>query len=226
MPIVGDAAKVKASMKKTYGDDWEKVFYATANKEGRKAENWKKKSAAEKLAAILDGVPGGLASGKPDSEFPQDQLEDGKEVEAKEHGGTPAIAKDIAKDHLVEDKKYYDHLEKMEALGDRINKIAALVPQRQPGLGGVEGPLKLVDQQTGQPPTMAPSGAPQAGKPTAQPAAVQPQGAPPAGAPTMPGAPMAGAPVPPQPPSMVKTHAELIRGRLEAVRLRGALRSA
>jgi hypothetical protein len=213
MPIVGDAAKVKAAMKKTYGDDWEKVFYATANKEGRKAENWKKKSAAQKLAAL----PGGLADGKPDSEFPQEQLHEGVETEAEEHGGSPEIAKDIAKDHLVEDNKYYDHLEKMEQLGDRINKIAALVPQRAPGVGGVEGPLKLVDQQTGQPPTMAPTGPPAApGAPTAAPAA----GAPQAGAPKLPSPPG----VAPVPPGIVKTHAELIRNGFDALRLRGVLR--
>lgn len=42
MPITGDAAKVKESMKEQYGDDWEKVFYSTANKQGRKPETWKK----------------------------------------------------------------------------------------------------------------------------------------------------------------------------------------
>lgn len=44
MPITGDAAKVKAEMEKQYGKEkGERVFYATANKQGRKPETWKKK---------------------------------------------------------------------------------------------------------------------------------------------------------------------------------------
>lgn len=196
MPIVGDAAEVKKSMKKTYGKDWEKVFYSTANKQGRKAETWKKKAA--KLATLLDEIPGGLADGTPDSEFPKDQIREGVETESKEHGGNPAIAKDIAKDHLTEDPKYYDHLDKMEELGSKIMKISALVPQRADSVvPGIKLPLKMVDAATGAPPGAAPA-AP-AGKPTTpQVAATQPPGAPPQGAPVVPGAPKlaqeAGAP--------------------------------
>lgn len=227
MPIVGDAKDVADSMKKTYGKDWKKVFYATANKQGRKAENWKKKSAQEKLAELLDQIPdggalkqgeipGGLADGQSDQRFPQDQLHEGQEVEAEEHGGTPGIARDIAKDHLTEDPRYYDHLEKMEQLGSRIMKVSALVPQRAPGVGGVEGPLKLVDQQTGQPPGMA-AAAPAAGKPTTpQVAATQPVGAPPQAPPAVPGAPAQ------VPPPMPKAAAE-IRARLAAVRVRAIM---
>lgn len=54
MPIVGDAAKVLASMKTQYGPDkGERVFYATANKQGRKAETWDKKSADTQLLQRL-----------------------------------------------------------------------------------------------------------------------------------------------------------------------------
>ena len=225
MPIVGDAKKVHDSMVETYGKEkGERVFYATANKQKRKAENWKKKSAAEKLAVILDeipddGVPGGLADGKPDSVFPKDQLEKGVRVEQHEHGGPLAVSKDLAKDHEVEDKEYYDHLEKMEELGSRIMKAAALVLKEQPSVApGVAGPKKLVDASTGQPPA-APQGAPQAGKPTAQPAAVPAAGAPPPGQPTVPGAP----PTLPPPPAMVKTQAEIIKTGFAGLRLRGIL---
>lgn len=48
MPLQGKAKKVMESMRKTYGDDAESVFYATANKQNRVPETWEKKSAGER----------------------------------------------------------------------------------------------------------------------------------------------------------------------------------
>lgn len=59
MPIRGDALKVKKSMQEQYGDDWEKVFYATANKQGRNPETWEK---INESVAIKDLLLGTLAS--------------------------------------------------------------------------------------------------------------------------------------------------------------------
>lgn len=66
-------------------------------------------------AAISEKVdlPGGLADGRADDEFDEKQLEMGIKVEM-EHTDDPEIAKDIAKDHLVEIPDYYTYLEKME----------------------------------------------------------------------------------------------------------------
>ena len=58
-------------------------------------------------------IPGGLAQGAPDSSFDPIELLRGIKVEF-EHTSNFDIAKEIAKDHLVEDKKYYQKLEKME----------------------------------------------------------------------------------------------------------------
>lgn len=58
-------------------------------------------------------IPGGLSSGKPDSHFDPDALAKGIKVEL-EHTSDKRIAKEIAKDHLSEDPKYYDKLAKME----------------------------------------------------------------------------------------------------------------
>ena len=45
MPLEGRAKSVMRDMKDRYGDeDGERVFYATANKQGRKHETWKKES--------------------------------------------------------------------------------------------------------------------------------------------------------------------------------------
>jgi hypothetical protein len=71
------------------------------------------------LTNALDGsqndvIPGGDAAGMPASAFPQDQLQEGTEEE-QEHTPNPAIAQEIAKDHLTEAKDYYEpRLENME----------------------------------------------------------------------------------------------------------------
>ena len=70
-------------------------------------------------------IPGGLASGKPDSAFPAEQLRQGTKVE-KEHSPSTAIAKEIAKDHIEEHRNYYPELAKMEAKLER-KKESALI---------------------------------------------------------------------------------------------------
>lgn len=65
-------------------------------------------------------IEGGKASGKPESKYPQDQIQKGIKVE-KEHTGSKELAKEIAKDHLEENDKYYTHLKKME---DKMEKSA------------------------------------------------------------------------------------------------------
>jgi len=60
-----------------------------------------------------EAVPGGLAAGRPDSDFDPAQIEKGIKIEL-EHTGDAEVAREIAKDHLCENSKYYDHLEEME----------------------------------------------------------------------------------------------------------------
>lgn len=60
-----------------------------------------------------DQLPGGKADGVPDSRFPKADLRKGEQHE-REHTKSPSIAREIAKDHLAEDKDYYDKLEKIE----------------------------------------------------------------------------------------------------------------
>lgn len=62
-------------------------------------------------------LPGGKADARPDSDFDADALFKGTSVES-EHTDDPAQAKEIAKDHLAEDPKYYDKLAKMEGKGE------------------------------------------------------------------------------------------------------------
>jgi hypothetical protein len=58
-------------------------------------------------------LKGGLADYVPDSVFDKKDLEKGIKVEM-EHTTDREIAKEIAKDHLLEDPKYYDKLEKIQ----------------------------------------------------------------------------------------------------------------
>jgi len=61
-----------------------------------------------------DKLPGGLADKGPPKNVDPKQVAKGLEVE-KEHTNDPEIAREIVYDHLTEDPKYYDKLEKMEA---------------------------------------------------------------------------------------------------------------
>jgi len=71
-----------------------------------------------------DKLSGGLADGKPDSDFDKKQVEKGVEIE-KEHTPDMTTRKEISKDHLVEHEKYYDFLEEMEAKMEKDKKSKA-----------------------------------------------------------------------------------------------------
>lgn len=60
-----------------------------------------------------DKIPGGLADEKTPRDFDPQQLAKGIKVEL-EHTSDDKIATEIAMDHLMEDKEYYDKLEKIE----------------------------------------------------------------------------------------------------------------
>lgn len=60
-----------------------------------------------------DKLPGGKGDNRPDSDFDAKWLAAGIKVES-EHTEDPAVAKEIAKDHLTEDPLYYKKLRKIE----------------------------------------------------------------------------------------------------------------
>lgn len=69
---------------------------------------------SELVGGKNDVIAGGLAAGVPTEEFPADQIQKGTEVEL-EHTSNPAVAQEIAKDHLTEGDDYYDpRLEDLE----------------------------------------------------------------------------------------------------------------
>lgn len=63
---------------------------------------------------VKDLLPGGKADRKNPEDFDAKQLAKGIKVEM-EHTKDPSIAKEIAMDHLMENSKYYDHLQEMES---------------------------------------------------------------------------------------------------------------
>lgn len=67
--------------------------------------------AYELLSGLIKGV--GKHKRVPITKFDSEQVKMGLEVE-KEHTDTPAIAQQIAKDHLAEFPDYYTRLKKME----------------------------------------------------------------------------------------------------------------
>tara|TARA_R110001599_G_scaffold236609_3_gene435934 strand:+ start:3848 stop:4078 length:231 start_codon:yes stop_codon:yes gene_type:complete len=60
-----------------------------------------------------DTITGGLGDKKEDSDFDKDSLEQGIKVEM-EHTTDKEVAKEIAKDHLMEDPEYYTKLATIE----------------------------------------------------------------------------------------------------------------
>lgn len=74
-----------------------------------------------KEAATPDRLPGGRADQRPETDFPEEQIEKGIEHE-KEHTDDSELASEIARDHLAEDDDYYTKLEKMEK-----GSLAALI---------------------------------------------------------------------------------------------------
>lgn len=71
-------------------------------------------------------IPGGLAKGMPDSAFDQADLEEGIKIEM-EHTTSRAVAKEIAKDHLKEDPKYYNKIKAIEG-GKPIKESPDSIP--------------------------------------------------------------------------------------------------
>ena len=69
---------------------------------------------SDSVDVVPDIIPGGLADNIPDSEFIPEQVAKGVEVEL-EHTDNLDIAKEISKDHLIENDTYYDKLEIMES---------------------------------------------------------------------------------------------------------------
>jgi hypothetical protein len=79
--------------------------------EGKKHEKGESKKHEKKEHKPKEKLKGGEADGMPDRKFPKKELKHGMEEE-KEHSKDKGVQKEIAKDHLSEDKGYYNKLDK------------------------------------------------------------------------------------------------------------------
>jgi len=70
-------------------------------------------SVPNNAAMADDKLPGGLADNKSPSDFNKSMLEEGIKIEL-EHTSDKLLAREIAMDHLTEDKEYYNRLKAME----------------------------------------------------------------------------------------------------------------
>lgn len=122
MPITGDAKKVFKSMKKTYGSEEEakKVFYATANKQKRKPETWKKAAVRPNAAlTVMDAAPRGDEVHQPLTVNPYD----GPEFD-------PQNAVDYENGYQY--AQSFGHLELNQADADQVERWAhAPIPWRE-----------------------------------------------------------------------------------------------
>lgn len=100
------------------------------------------KQTLKRVAA--DALKGGKADKVPVTAFPQKKVEQGAKVE-REHTDCPAVAREIARDHLTEDPNYYTKLKKMEkhamptildAFADELEKISGAASYIAPAVGG------------------------------------------------------------------------------------------
>lgn len=72
------------------------------------------KSAHKEVTSNL--IPGGQADNVPSTQFDPEALAKGIKHEM-EHTTSPAVAEEIAKDHLAEDPEYYEKLDKLKLRG-------------------------------------------------------------------------------------------------------------
>ncbi len=95
----------------------------------------------DRLKQAADCLPGGLADDRPDSAFPEKELEAGVRHEL-EHTSDRSLAREIAKDHLAESDDYYSDLRRMEEQDEAeeaMEKASAAGPQH-PATGGQTAP--------------------------------------------------------------------------------------
>lgn len=105
----------------------------------RQVQYWKRHSNPEKLV-------GGLGDRLPDSAFDKKQLKAGIAVEL-EHTRDRGLAKEIAKDHLVEDPEYYEKLTAIEGKPGKyrleknpaLQKVAEMHPDDRAIVGSAIG---------------------------------------------------------------------------------------
>ena len=102
-----------------------------------------------------DLMPGGAGDNKPDSDFDSEELLEGMRQEMVEHGLDEKRAKEVAKDHLVEDPNYYSNMEKAALTAGKTGRHQVDLPvgsqiDAGPSAAHESGELKVQDPATGK----------------------------------------------------------------------------
>jgi hypothetical protein len=82
-------------------------------------EDWgdyEEEDGQEEGEEIEDQIEGGIGDETDPEDLDPEEYHAGEEVEM-EHTNDPTIAREIARDHLTEDPRYYTHLKEMEERG-------------------------------------------------------------------------------------------------------------
>jgi hypothetical protein len=133
----------------------------------------KKVEGNKEASKYTDKLPGGIGDNKKPSDFPKKDLE-GMYEEEKIHTSDPDIAKELAIDHLTEDKDYYKDLEKLKkskkaamlklarlwSLPAKISKLAEVTTSPNRGAGDKEEGIVDHDSSEGMPKPKAVNNAP------------------------------------------------------------------
>lgn len=101
-----------------------------------------------------DLMPGGKGDDRPDTDFDADQLAAGIKREMEEHGLDEARAKEVAKDHLTEDPKYYG-VKKAALEAGKTGRHQVVLPvgsqvDSGPSAAHEAGEIKVRDPETGK----------------------------------------------------------------------------
>jgi hypothetical protein len=133
----------------------------------------KKVEGNKEASKYTDKLTGGIGDNKKPSDFPKKDLE-GMYEEEKIHTSDPDIAKELAIDHLTEDKDYYKDLEKLKkskkaamlklarlwSLPAKISKLAEVTTSPNRGAGDKEEGIVDHDSSEGMPKPKAVNNAP------------------------------------------------------------------
>jgi hypothetical protein len=126
--VTPEEARILAEWKAISRDEYDPArddFEADPRAVAKILQEWRKPS---RRASEGNKIPGGLSDKKEPKDFDSRAVAKGQRVEM-EHTDDPALAREIARDHLIEDPGYYDKLERMEA--GACARVAARYVARQ-----------------------------------------------------------------------------------------------
>jgi hypothetical protein len=163
MPFKSDAQRKLCYLLKGKGraGSWDCDEWSTATGKKKLPEHVEKQE-EKKALKYTNKLPGGIGDKHKPSDFPKKDLE-GMYEEEKIHTSDPDIARELAIDHLTQDKDYYKDLEKLKkskkaamlklarlwSLPAKISKLAEITTSPNRGAGDKEEGIVNFDSSEG-----------------------------------------------------------------------------